>query len=371
MAIRRTARPRRTAAVITAVVLAATATACGMVDGAGSGGDGSKTVVGIALPTRSSSRWIVDGDNMVSLFKAKGYRTELRYGNDDVDNQISQIRKMIDHGAKILVIAAIDNLALGDVLSEARGAGVKVIAYDRLILGTGSVDFYASFDNYRVGRLQADHIVGRLGLKNGSESGLFNIELFAGSPDDNNTRYFFSGAMDVLQPYIDKHELVVGSGEKRITQVNTLRWDGAIAEDRMNRLLKDSYAYDRVDAVLSPYDGISRGVISSLKKAGYGTSVRPMPVITGQDAEVDSVRLIISGEQSETVYKDSRELAAITVKMANAVLTGGKVPVNDTRSYDNGNKVVPAYLLQPVSVDKSNYRKELVASGYIKASDLR
>jgi putative multiple sugar transport system substrate-binding protein len=366
-------RPRRTAALVTAVVLALMATACGTSNRAGSGGV-SNALIGIALPQKTSSRWIVDGNNMVALFRAKGYRTDLRYGNDDVDEQVNQIQKMIDEGAKILVIAAIDNLALGDVLTQAASQGVKVIAYDRLILGTGHVDYYASFDNYKVGQLQADYIVDKLGLKKGrkgKKAGPFNIELFAGAPDDNNTRYFFNGAMDVLRHYLDKRQLVLGSGEKRLTQVNILRWDGAVAEDRMNQLLKDSYTDDRVDAVLSPYDGISRGVITALKHHGYGTSAKPLPVITGQDAEVDSVKLIISGQQSETVYKDSRELAQLAVTMADAMLTGRKVVVNDTTTYDNGNKVVPAYLLPPVSVDKTNYKKELVSSGYIKESDLR
>jgi putative multiple sugar transport system substrate-binding protein len=370
MAIPRAVRSHRPWVMVTTVVLTVTATACGTDGGSSSGSNGgASTLVGIALPTKTSSRWLVDGNSMVSRFKRQGYRTDLRYGYDDVASQIQQIQQMVDEGAKVLVIAAIDNLALGDVLTQAASAGIKVIAYDRLILGTGHVDYYASFDNYKVGRLQADYIIDKLGLKNG-KTGPFNIELFAGSPDDNNTRYFFNGSMDVLQPYIDKKKLVVGSGEKRITQVNTLRWDGAIARDRMDRLLRTAYADERVDAVLSPYDGISRGVITSLKDAGYGTSGTPLPIITGQDAEVDSIDLIIAGEQSETVYKDSRALAEVAVKMATAAVTGGAVPVNDVQTYDNGDKVVPAYLLPPVSVDKTNYQKELVASGYIKASDL-
>jgi putative multiple sugar transport system substrate-binding protein len=370
MVILRASWRHRSAALFTAVVLAAATTACGKLGHSRSGG-AANSLIGIAMPTKTSSRWIVDGTTMAALFRAKGYRTDLRFGNDDVATQINQIQKMIDKGARILVIAAIDNLALGDVLSNAAGKGVKVIAYDRLILGTGHVDYYASFDNYKVGQLQADYILDKLGLADGKKSGPFNIELFAGAPDDNNTRYFFNGAMDVLKPYIDKRKLVVGSGEMRLTQVNILRWDGAVAEDRMNLLLKGSYAHERVDAVLSPYDGISRGIITSLKHHGYGTSAKPLPVITGQDAEVDSVKLIISGEQSETVFKDSRQLAGLTVKMANAILTGANVEVNDTTTYDNGNKIVPAYLLPPVSVDKSSYRKELITSGYIKESDLR
>jgi putative multiple sugar transport system substrate-binding protein len=371
MAIVRAALLRRTAVVTVTLALGATAAGCGHGNSGGTGGGGKSSAIGIALPTKVSQRWIYDGNNLVKLFRAKGYKTDLQYGNDDVDNQVAQIEKMISSGDKIIIIAAIDNLALGDVLVQARDAGVKVIAYDRLILGTSHVDYYATFDNFKVGQLQAEYIVRKLGLKDGSQSGPFNIELFAGSPDDNNTRYFFNGAMDVLQPYIDSKQLVVGSGQKRLTQVNTLRWDPAIAQDRMDYLLKTAYTNERVDAVLSPYDGISRGIITSLKNHGYGTAAKPLPIITGDDAEVPSVKLIISGEQSETVYKDTRKLAEIVVKMSDAILSGGKVPVNDVKQYDNGNKIVPAYLLPPVSVDKSNYKKELIDSGYYKASELR
>jgi putative multiple sugar transport system substrate-binding protein len=365
----RAAQLRVTTAVTTVLILAA-ATACGGGGTSSSSARGGKgSTVGIAMPTKTSLRWIVDGQAMVKQFGAKGYKTDLRYANNDIDTQVSQIHKMIAQGDKLLIISAIDGEALGEVLLEARDAGVKVIAYDRLILASNDVSYYASFDNFKVGQLQAEHIVDKLGLKNGK--GPFNIELFAGSPDDNNTQYFYNGSLSILQKYIDKKQLVIGSGQKRITQVNTLRWDPGIAQARMKDILATSYGSQHVDAVLSPYDGISRGIIAALKAAGYGTPAKPLPVITGQDAEAASVKLILSGEQSETVYKDNRKLARVAVQMGDAILTGGKPEINDTKQYDNGNKIVPAYLLPPVSVDKTNYKRELIDTGYLTPADLK
>ncbi|MFJ5222527.1 multiple monosaccharide ABC transporter substrate-binding protein [Streptomyces sp. NPDC088400] len=365
-------RTRRAALAVTAVSLALSLTACGQSsDGGGKeekkGGKGS--TVGIAMPTKSSERWIADGKNMVSQFEELGYKTNLQYGEDNVAQQVAQIENMITKGVDVLVIAAIDGRALSDVLQQAAAQNIKVISYDRLILGTKNVDYYASFDNEKVGVLQATYLVDKLGLKSGKK-GPFNIELFAGSPDDNNTGYFFDGAWKTLKPYIDKKQLVVGSGQTKLDQVTTLRWDGGTAQRRMDDLLTKSYGSQDVDAVLSPYDGISIGILSALKSDGYGTPAKPYPLVTGQDAEVASIKSIIAGNQTMTVYKDTRALAKQAVQMADAVLNDKKAEVNDEKSYNNGTKVVPAYLLNPVSVDKTNYQKELVDSGYIKASDL-
>jgi putative multiple sugar transport system substrate-binding protein len=320
------------------------------------------------MPTKSSERWIADGNNVVKNLQSKGYKTKLVYGEDDPDQQVSQIENLITQGVKGLIVAAIDNKSLNNVLQQAKDAKIPVIAYDRLILGTPNVDYYASFDNTKVGELQASYIVDKLGLKSGK--GPFNIELFAGSNDDNNTKYFFGGAMSVLQPYIDSKKLVVKSGQTKINQVTTLRWDGATAQKRMEDILTSTYGSGKVDAVLSPYDGISIGILAALKSDGYGSASKPLPVITGQDAELASVKSIIAGQQTQTVYKDTRKLAEVASTMVDDVLNGKKPEVNDTKTYDNGSKVVPAYLLQPVSVDKSNYTKELVDTGYYKASEL-
>jgi putative multiple sugar transport system substrate-binding protein len=233
------------------------------------------------------------------------------------------------------------------------------------------VDYYASFDNEKVGELQGGYIVDKLGLSDGSEKGPFNVELFAGSNDDNNTKYFFGGAMKVLQPYIDKKQLVVRSGQTELNQVTTLRWDGGTAQKRMDDLLTSAYKTERVDAVLSPYDGISIGILSALKSDDYGSASKPLPIVTGQDAEVASVKSIIAGEQTQTVHKDTRELAKVAADMVDAVLKGEKPEVNDTETYDNGAKVVPSYLLDPVDVDKSTYQKVLIDSGYYTEADLK
>ncbi|NLY42893.1 MAG: sugar ABC transporter substrate-binding protein [Clostridiaceae bacterium] len=354
--------------ILTMVLMMA---ACAGGGGGGGGGadrqDETKTI-GIAMPTKSSQRWIDDGNNMVKEFEKLGYKTNLQYAEDVVENQISQIENMITAGVDALVIASIDGESLTDVLAKAAEENIPVIAYDRLIRKTPNVDYYATFDNFKVGVLQGSYIESALGLKEGK--GPFNIELFGGSPDDNNAYFFYDGAMSVLQPYIDSGQLVVKSGQMGMDKVATLRWDGATAQARMDNLLSAHYTTDRIHAVLSPYDGISIGVISSLKGVGYGTPNLPMPIVTGQDAELPSIKSIIAGEQTQTVFKDTRELAKKAVEMVDAVLKGEEPEVNDTETYDNGVKVVPAYLLEPVSVDKTNYEEVLIDSGYYTREQL-
>ncbi|PZH03350.1 sugar ABC transporter substrate-binding protein [Streptomyces sp. NTH33] len=360
------------AATATAACLALTLSACGQNSEGGSkekAGSTKGSTIGIAMPTKSSERWISDGNNVVKGLQAKGYKTKLVFGEDDPDTQVSQIENLITQGVKGLIVAAIDNKSLNNVLQEAADANIPVIAYDRLILGTENVGYYASFDNEKVGELQANYIVDKLGLKDGK--GPFNIELFAGSNDDNNTKYFFNGAMNVLKPYLDSKKLVVRSGQTQLNQVTTLRWDGATAQRRMDDLLTSSYKSGRVDAVLSPYDGISIGILSALKSDGYGSRSKPLPVLTGQDAELASVKSIIAGEQTQTVYKDTRKLAEVASAMVDDVLNDKKPEVNDTKTYDNGATTVPAYLLQPVSVDKTNYEEVLVKGGYYTDAELR
>ncbi len=326
--------------------------------------------VGVAMPTQSSQRWIQDGANMKSVLESKGYEVDLQYAEDDIPNQISQLETMITKGCNVLVIASIDGESLTDVLKKAKDNNVKVIAYDRLIRNSDSITYYATFDNFKVGVLQATSIVEALGLTSGKE-GPFNIELFGGSADDNNAYFFYDGAMSVLQPYIDKGQLVVKSGQMGMDKVATLRWDGATAQTRMENILTAFYAKDRVDAILSPYDGISIGVLAAVKAVGYGAADKPLPFISGQDAEVASVKSIIAGEQYSTVFKDTRVLAAKCASMVDAVLQGKEAEVNDTKTYDNGVKVVPSYLCEPVSVDKSNYKTVLIDSGYYKEADVQ
>ncbi|NRP70211.1 Multiple sugar-binding periplasmic receptor ChvE [Ensifer psoraleae] len=321
-----------------------------------------KGTVGISMPTKTSTRWISDGETMEKLFKEAGYTPDLQFADDDIPNQLAQIENMVTKGAKVLVIGAIDGTTLSDILQKAADAGVKVIAYDRLIRDSGNVDYYATFDNFQVGVLQATSLVEGLKLDGATEPK--NIELFGGSPDDNNAFFFYDGAMSVLQPLIDSGKIVVKSGQVGMDQVGTLRWDGAVAQARMENLLSSTYTDAKVDGVLSPYDGLSIGIISALKGVGYGSGDMPMPIVTGQDAELPSVKSILAGEQYSTVFKDTRELAKVTVNMVNAIMDGKEPEVNDTKTYENGVKVVPSYLLKPVSVNKSNAKEVLVGSGY-------
>jgi len=342
------------------VLLASLALGAGLLStGAYAAGKG---LVGIAMPTKSSARWISDGNSMVEQFKAAGYETDLQYAEDDIPNQLAQIENMITKGVNVLVIAAIDGTTLSNALENAAAAGIKVIAYDRLIRESKNVDYYATFDNFKVGVQQASSLLA--GLKERFGDGPYNVELFGGSPDDNNAFFFYNGAMSVLQPLIDSGKVVIVSGQMGMDKVGTLRWDGAVAQARMDNLLSAHYTQKRVHGVLSPYDGLSIGILSSLKGVGYGSGDMKMPIVTGQDAEVPSVKSILAGEQYSSIFKDTRELARVTVGMVNAVLAGGKPEINDTKTYDNGVKVVPSYLLEPVAVDKSNWEKILIGSGY-------
>ena len=329
-----------------------------------------KGTVGIAMPTKSSARWIADGDAMVAQFTAAGYGTDLQYAEDDIPNQLAQIENMITKGVKVLVIAAIDGTTLSNALDNAAASGIKVIAYDRLIRDSGSVDYYATFDNFKVGVLQANSLVE--GLKaNFSDTKPWNIELFGGSPDDNNAFFFYDGAMSVLQPMIDAGDIVVGSGQMGMDKVGTLRWAADVAQSRMDNLLSANYSDKVLNGVLSPYHGLSIGILSSVKGVGYGTGDLKMPIVTGQDAEIPSVKSMIAGEQYSTVFKDTRVLAGVTVKMVDALLSGSEPEINDTKTYDNGVKVVPSYLLEPVAVNVSNYEEILVGSGYYTADQIK
>src|ERR1700754_5212135 len=314
---------------IAAVVALGLATLAGPAQAQDKGKD--KGTIGIAMPTKSSARWIADGDNIVKVLQARGYKTDLQYADNDIPNQLAQIENMVTKKEKALVIAAIDGSTLSDVLQRAADAGIKVVSYDRLIRGSANVDYYATFDNFQVGVLQAQSIEKGLGLKEGK--GPFNIELFGGSPDDNNAFFFYDGAMSVLKPYIDSGKLVVRSKQMGMDKVGTLRWDGAVAQARMDNLLSAFYGNARVDAVLSPYDGLSIGIISSLRGVGYGNADQPMPIVSGQDAEVPSIKAMLRGEQYSTIFKDTRDLAKVTADMVDAALSGKTVTVTDTKTY--------------------------------------
>ncbi|MFB4316069.1 multiple monosaccharide ABC transporter substrate-binding protein [Actinomadura sp. 21ATH] len=370
----------RLTTVLSALALTAAVSACGSaektVDKEARSAAGKGSLVGITMPTKSSERWIHDGNNLKTGLEKLGYKVDLQYAENDIPTQVSQIENQITKGARALVVASIDGTALTTQLQQAGDKKIPVIAYDRLIRNSPNVDYYATFDNYKVGVQQATSLLIGLKLKNadgseGTAKGPFNIELFGGSPDDNNATFFYNGAMSVLKPYIDKGTLKVASGQTDFKTIAILRWDPATAQKRMEDLLTKTYSGGaKVQGVLSPYDGLSIGILSALKSNGYGTGGQPYPVVTGQDAEVASVKSIMAGEQYSTIFKDTRQLAAETVKMADTVLKGGKPQVNNTKDYNNGVKVVPSQLLQPVIVEKSAVKSALLDSGYYTQAQL-
>jgi putative multiple sugar transport system substrate-binding protein len=344
---------------------------------AGSSAAPKDLTIGVAMPTQTSERWIADGKAVKEQLEKKGYKVNLQYAGDDIPTQSQQVDQMITQGADLLIIAAIDGTALSSQLQNAADAKIPVIAYDRLIRDSKNVDFYVSFDNYKVGVAQANALLTGLGIlkKDGSKGdakGPFNIELFAGSLDDNNAHFFFNGAMDTLKPYLADGTLVVKSGQTKIEQTATLRWQQETAQKRMEDLLTKSYNDGtKVQGVLSPYDGLSRGIITALQNAGYGQGGQAMPPVTGQDAEIASVKLIADGVQSSTIFKDTRKLAAQAVIAAQAFLEGKTPKANDTKTYDNGQKVVPSYLLPVVTVYKDDIQKELIDTGYWTADEVK
>jgi len=329
-----------------------------------------KQLVGVAMPTQDLQRWTADGNNMKTALEKDGYQVQLQYANNDVNTQVQQCENMLTKGVKVLIIASIDGSALSDVCKQAASAKVKVIAYDRMIMKTANVDYFVSFDNFKIGALQGQYLESALNLK--TATGPFNIELFAGSPSDNNATLFNNGAMSILQPYIDSGKLVVKSGQTKFEQISINNWETNLAQARMDNLITSTYAKGaKLDAVLSPNDSLAIGIIASLKSNGFGTASKPYPLLTGCDCDVANMKAIIAGQQTMSVFQDTRKLAAEASDMTNAILKETKVPVNDTTTYNNGVKTVPSYLLIPVAVDKNNYKSILIDGGYYTASQLQ
>jgi putative multiple sugar transport system substrate-binding protein len=240
-----------------------------------------------------------------------------------------------------------------------------VIAYDRLIENTEAVDYYAAFDNFKVGNLQGQALLDGLAERAGHEAP-YNVELFSGSTDDANSAVFFDGAMEVLQPKIDDGTLKVVSGQTEIAQTATDGWLPENAQNRMDTILTSSYSGDTVlDGVLSPNDTLARAIITSVQQAG-----KPVPVVTGQDSEVESVKSIMEGVQYSTIFKDTSKLADTAATMVDAVLKGQTPETNDTTTYNNKVKVVPAYLHESIIITKENLQKEIIDSGYYTQAEI-
>ena len=324
--------------------------------------------VGVSMPTQDLQRWVQDGENMQKELEANGYEVMLTYAGNNVATQISDLENMITNDCDVLVIASIDGGSLGTVLASAKEKDIMVVAYDRLLMDTADVDFYATFDNYKVGVIQADYIIEKFDLDNTDKS--YRMEVFAGSPDDNNARFFYAGAMDKLQPYIDEGKLVVTSGQSDFETCAILGWGTPDAQKRMDDLLAGYYTDGTFpDLVLSPNDSLAMGIANSLEAAGC--PIESFPVITGQDCDKANMKNIIAGKQSMSVFKDTRTLAAQVVEMVNAYLLGDEVPVNDTETYDNNVKTVPSFLCDPVFADINNYEELLIESGYYTIEDLQ
>lgn len=341
---------------------------CGGEPGGNKKTDSNGKIIGVAMPNQTVQRWIQDGDYMKEKLEQKGYSVDLKYAENDVGKQIEQLQEMIDAGASCLVVASIDSTKLVDVLAKAKEKNIPVIAYDRLLMDTDSVSYYATFDNKGVGIAIGRYVESALKLKD--SSGTFNVEFFAGSPDDNNAHFLNEGVFEVLQPYIDNGKLKVLSGETDFNSIAILRWSEDAAKDRMNKILERYYSSGtKVDAVVSPFDGISYGIADALENEGYRID-KDWPVITGQDAELKAIKDIIAGRQAMTIFKDTRLLADKCVTMIEAVLEGKVPEINDTISYDNHEMVVPSFLCEPVVVDKNNIDKELVESGYYTKAEI-
>ena len=331
--------------------------------------DSGKKKIGVSMPTQSLQRWNQDGAYLKEKLEKAGYEVELQYANNDVTQQVSQIENMITSKCEVLIIAAVDGDSLVNVLADAKEEGIPVIAYDRLIMETDAVSYYATFDNYMVGTIQGEFIESALDLKNAA--GPFNMEVFAGSPDDNNARFFYQGAYDVLSPYIDSGKLVVVSGQKDFETCAIPAWEAETAQNRMDDLLTAHYATGtQLDVVLSPNDSIAIGIANALDNSDY-TPGEDWPIITGQDCDIPNMKNIIAGKQSMSIFKDTRTLADQTVAMVNAIVDKKEVPVNDTETYDNGIKVVPTFLCEPVFGDINNYQELLIDSGYYTEDQLK
>ena len=305
-------------------------------------------LIGVSMPTKDLQRWNQDGENMKAMFEAEGYAVDLQFASNDVQQQLNQVTNMINNGCKVVVISAVEGSSLGSALDLAKEKGVYVIAYDRLLMESDAVSYYATFDNYMVGTKQGTYVKETLDLDNAE--GPFYMEITAGDPGDNNANYFYSGAMDVLKPYIDEGKIIVKSGQVEFTDVATPTWKTEVAQTRASSILSSFYADgSNIDVWLCSNDSTALGV---------------------QDCDISNVKNMIAGKQSMSVFKDTRTLAAQVVKMVGQILKGEEVDVNDTETYNNNKIVVPSFLCEPVFADVNNYQELLLDSGYYTADQL-
>lgn len=323
------------------------------------------TKVGVSMPTKDLQRWNQDGDNMKKELEAAGYEVDLQYANNSEADQLSQVENMISNGANVLVIAAIEASSLGEALDMAKANNIPVIAYDRLLMNSDAVSYYATFDNYKVGVTQGQYIIDTLDLDNAE--GPFNLEVTAGDPGDNNAPFFYNGAMDTLKPYIESGKLVVQSGQTAFEEVGTPKWATETAQSRADNIINTYYTDKDIDVWLCSNDSTALGVTNSLAANYTGE----YPIVTGQDCDIQNTKNMIAGKQSMSVFKDTRTLASQVVKMVGQILNNEEVEVNDTETYDNGTGVIPSFLCEPVFADANNYKELLIDSGYYTEDQLQ
>lgn len=324
------------------------------------------------MPTKDLQRWNQDGANMKAQLEKAGYKVNLQYASNDIATQVSQIENMITAKVDVLVVAAIDGSSLKNALDAAKKKKIPVIAYDRLIMNTDAVSYYATFDNYKVGTIQGEYLVDKLGLNNRDSSNPVYMELFTGDPGDNNINFFFGGAIDVLNPYIESGVIVVPSGQTSKAQCATLNWSTEKAQERMENLIT-SNGYgpkgNKLDAVYSSNDSCAMGITNALVAAGY--TADNFPIVTGQDCDIGSVKNMLAGTQAMSIFKDTRTLASKVVEMVDAIVKGTEPPINDKKTYDNGTGIIPSYLCEPVFGTKDNYKSLLIDSGYYTEDQLK
>ncbi len=326
--------------------------------------DGEK--IGVSMPTKDLQRWNQDGEYMQKMLTEAGYVVDLQFAANDVQQQLNQVTNMINNGCNVVVISAIEASSLGSALDLAKEKNVPVIAYDRLIMESDAVSYYATFDNYKVGTVQGTFVKDALQLD--TAEGPFNLEVTAGDPGDNNALYFYNGAIDVLKPYIESGKLVIKSGQLEFNDVATPTWKTEVAQNRASSILSSFYADGSdIDVWLCSNDSTAMGVINALEDNYDGK----WPIITGQDCDKSNVKKMIEGKQSMSVFKDTRMLAAQVVKMVGQIIRGETVDVNDTTTYNNNVITVPSFLCEPVFGSADNYKELLIDSGYYKLEDIQ
>jgi len=332
---------------------------------------GKKILVGLAIPETHVERWVGDAEYMKKDLEAMGYKVDVAFADADQSKQNKQIEDMVTKGAKAIVVGSVTEAA-AQAVESAKAAGVPVISYDRLITGTDAYDYYLTFDNFKVGQLQGEAIKAALALDTAKGK---NITLFAGSPTDNNARFFFDGAMDVLKPYVTSGALKIcgpaptNSADDTWSKITTEGWAADKAKARMETLLSGACKAVKLDAVLAPNDTLARSIIGALEQDG---KYKTLPIITGQDGELLSAKWIMEGKQTMTVFKDTRVLAKGTAEAVDSIIKGTAPALTvkartDTTTYNTGKKVVTSFLLEPVAVTKDNLTKELIDSGFYTA----